>query len=53
MGKPSRKLAESVPRIPLPQQLVLDDSPLPIDDSDGDCDTPGDKEHRAYCCLIE
>jgi hypothetical protein len=24
------------------------DPPLPIDDSNGGCDTPGDKEHRAW-----
>jgi hypothetical protein len=26
----------------------MPDPPLPIDDSDGGCDTPGDTEHRAW-----
>lgn len=28
-----------------PASLGLTDPPLPIDDSDGGCDTPGDHEH--------
>jgi nicotinamidase-related amidase len=33
---------------PHPESLVLTDPPLPIDDSDGGCDTPGDKEHPVW-----
>ena len=31
-----------------PPGLDLKDPPLPIDDSDGGCDTPGDKSHKAW-----
>jgi nicotinamidase-related amidase len=31
-----------------PPDLKIPDPPLPIDDSDGGCDTPGDYEHRAW-----
>jgi hypothetical protein len=27
---------------------MQNEPPLPIDDSDGGCDTPGDKEHKAW-----
>jgi nicotinamidase-related amidase len=43
-----RKLAEDAPQVTPPQELTLEDPPLPIDDSDGGCDTPGDKEHKAW-----
>jgi nicotinamidase-related amidase len=31
-----------------PRSLGLTDPPLPIDDSDGGCDTPGDHEHQVW-----
>jgi nicotinamidase-related amidase len=47
-GTPGRKLAEEAPSAKPPAELELQSPPLPIDDSDGGCDTPGDKEHRAW-----
>lgn len=47
-GTEGRKLAEEAPHASPPQELTLRDPLLPIDDSDGGCDTPGDKEHRAW-----
>ncbi len=43
-----RRLAEDAPQVAPPKELVVQDPPLPIDDRDGGCDTPGDKEHRAW-----
>lgn len=43
-----RRLAEDAPQVTPPKELTLEDLPLPIDDSDGGCDTPGDKEHKAW-----
>ena len=43
-----RKLAQSAPRAEPPDAVPLHDPPLPIDDSNGGCDTPGDIEHRAW-----
>ena len=45
---PGRKLAKEAPYTAPPPELDLDQPPLPIDDSDGGCDTPGDKEHQAW-----
>jgi nicotinamidase-related amidase len=45
---PGRRLAESAPQATPTEELTLKDVPLPIDDSDGGCDTPGDKEHTAW-----
>jgi nicotinamidase-related amidase len=45
---PGRRLAEDAPHFAPPEELVVHDPPLPIDDTDGGCDTPGDKEHRAW-----
>lgn len=45
---PGRRLAEDAPHFAPPQELEAQSPPLPIDDSDGGCDTPGDKEHRAW-----
>ena len=45
---PQRRLMQSLPKVQPPQALDLSDPPLPIDDSDGGCDTPGDKEHKAW-----
>jgi len=47
-GTPARQLALDAPRVASPRELVLPNAPLPIDDSDGGCDTPGDKEHVAW-----
>lgn len=47
-GSEGRKLALSAPRVDPPQTVPLQDPPLPIDDSNGGCDTPGDTEHRAW-----
>jgi nicotinamidase-related amidase len=33
-----------------PKEIEISAPPLPIDDSDGGCDTPGDKEHRTWKC---
>jgi nicotinamidase-related amidase len=45
---PGRLLAENAPRVPPPPELKFEDGPLPIDDSDEGCDTPGDKPHQAW-----
>jgi nicotinamidase-related amidase len=45
---PGRRLAEDAPHFVPPEELTRPNPPLPIDDSDGGCDTPGDKEHRAW-----
>jgi nicotinamidase-related amidase len=47
---PGRLLAERAPKIDPPKRILPggQEPPLPIDDSDGGCDTPGDKEHRAW-----
>jgi nicotinamidase-related amidase len=43
-----RRLALSAPHVDPPEAAPLHDPPLPIDDSNGGCDTPGDTEHRAW-----
>jgi nicotinamidase-related amidase len=40
----------SLPAYAPPKELNITAPPLPIDDSDGGCDTPGEKEHRAWTC---
>ena len=45
---PQRLLALHAPVVEPPKNLELPDPPLPIDDSDGGCDTPGNKEHKAW-----
>ena len=45
---PGRLLAEKAPQSTPAEELKIEDGPLPIDDSDGGCDTPGDKEHKAW-----
>jgi nicotinamidase-related amidase len=47
-GSEGRKLAQSANHADPPQAPPLTDPPLPIDDSNGGCDTPGDTEHRAW-----
>ena len=44
---PQRLLMLSVPRVDPPQPLSIADPPLPIDDSNGGCDT-GDKVYKAW-----
>ncbi len=43
-----RLLAQNAPHSTPPPDLKLEDAPLPIDDSDGGCDTPGDKYYLAW-----
>ncbi len=45
---PQRLLVLNAPKVKPPSDLKIADPPLPIDDSDGGCDTPGDHEHRAW-----
>jgi nicotinamidase-related amidase len=47
---PGRLLAEKAPKVAPPPEIKVaeNEPPLPIDDSDGGCDTPGDKEHKAW-----
>jgi len=47
-GSEGRRVAESAAHVDPPQAAPLDNVPLPIDDSNGGCDTPGDHEHRAW-----
>ncbi len=45
---PARLLAINAPHATPPPEPKIDDGPLPIDDKDGGCDTPGDKEHQEW-----
>lgn len=45
---PQRQRMLSLPAFAPPKELNLTSPPLPIDDSDGGCDTPGETEHRAW-----
>ena len=45
---PQRRMVLEAPVVKPPAELSLSDPPLPIDDSDGGCDTAGDKEHQAW-----
>lgn len=45
---PGRLLAENAPKSTPPPELEIKDGPLPIDDSDEGCDTPGDKPYKAW-----
>lgn len=47
---PQRERILKLPRIVPPQELPISAPPLPIDDSGGGCDTPGDTEHQAWKC---
>jgi nicotinamidase-related amidase len=47
-GSEGRRLARSAPHFDPPEAAPLHNPPLPIDDSNGGCDTPGDIEHRAW-----
>jgi nicotinamidase-related amidase len=45
---PQRQRMLSLPAFTPPEEVKITSPPLPIDDSDGGCDTPGEKEHRAW-----
>jgi Isochorismatase family len=45
---PQRLAILQIPRIRLPAEIDLSDPALPVDSSDGGCDTPGDREHRVW-----
>jgi len=45
---PQRRRMVEIEKIQPPQGLGLKDPPLPIDDSDGGCDTPTDTPHKAW-----
>jgi len=45
---PQRRHILSLPSFAPPKEIEITSPPLPIDDSDGGCDTAGDKEHRAW-----
>ena len=43
-----RRRAQAAPTAPKPPEKVVDEPPLPIDDSDGGCDTEGDESYSAW-----
>jgi nicotinamidase-related amidase len=45
---PQRRAMQLLTPVTPPASLGLTSPALPIDDSDGGCDTPGDKEHTAW-----
>jgi nicotinamidase-related amidase len=47
---PGRVLAQRAVKVDPPAEIIpiANEPPLPIDDRDGGCDTPGDKEHKAW-----
>lgn len=45
---PQRQLVLQAPAAKPPAELQITDPPLPIDDSDGGCDTAGDHEHPVW-----
>jgi nicotinamidase-related amidase len=45
---PQRQRMLSLPAFAPPKELNITAPPLPIDDSDGGCDTPGETEHRVW-----
>ena len=47
-GTPQRLRAQNAPKVVPPAEIAVQQPPLPIDDSDDGCDTPGDKSHRAW-----
>ncbi|MCU1258985.1 MAG: isochorismatase hydrolase [Bryobacterales bacterium] len=47
---PQRQRMLSLPAFAPPKEMKISSPPLPIDDSDGGCDTAGDKAHRAWTC---
>ena len=49
-GTPQRERMLQLPHATPPAELQISAPPLPIDDSDGGCDTAGEKEHQAWRC---
>ncbi len=49
-GAPQRLRMLSLPKFAPPKEADFTSPALPIDDSGGGCDTPGEKEHRAWSC---
>jgi nicotinamidase-related amidase len=49
-NSPQRQRVLSLPAFTPPAEINLTSPALPIDDSGGGCDTPGEKEHRAWTC---
>jgi nicotinamidase-related amidase len=49
-GAPQREAILKFPRVEPPAELNISAPPLPIDDSRGGCDTPGDTQHQAWKC---
>jgi nicotinamidase-related amidase len=47
-GQPQRLIMTTFPAVQPTAELTLPEPPLPIDDTDGGCDTPDDKEHKAW-----
>jgi nicotinamidase-related amidase len=47
---PQRQRILALPSFAPPKEIGISAPGLPIDDSDGGCDTPGDKEHRVWNC---
>ena len=45
---PQRQRMLSLPPFTPPKEIEMASPPLPIDDSDGGCDTAGDKEHQVW-----
>jgi nicotinamidase-related amidase len=45
---PHRRRLAAAPRVEPPEPLPLSDPPLPIDDSDGGCDTGETHQHKAW-----
>lgn len=45
---PQRRVMMDLTLVPPPHSLGIKDPPLPIDASDGGCDTPGDYEHQVW-----
>lgn len=45
---PQRRAIQSIPKAAIPASLDLPTLKLPIDDSDGGCDTEGDKMYKAW-----
>ncbi len=45
---PQRRFMLELPKVVPPAPLDLTEPPLPVDSSDGGCDTPGDKSHKAW-----
>ena len=45
---PQRRAALAIPKADPPPPRPIDSPKLPIDDTDGGCDTPGDKQFKAW-----